>query len=190
MSTHHADVTVMNLKQTNSDVPVLVGQREIGITRSTDRYPVLATRNVNMCVCLYGYDDVSQVGFLCHFDFPFNTEVLPELAKRLAKHAGSDARFECGIIGGMRWTWARSGTIRERIYTTLLELSDLGGVQFKMVGDTPLPGFWRGLVTPPLALQIDTRSGETSPCPGGSLTLPLKRLLTLDDVQFVYEPHR
>lgn len=166
---------------TQQDYPgvALIGQRAMGITHGGDARPVLATQNLNMCVALYGYDEQSKVGFLCHIDFSFTVASLKKLADALVSHVPPGTRFSCTITGGRPWTHARSPRIRKRIRKELQFLSSQGCVQFDLVHETPMPHRWSrdAFFHRPFAFCLDTRSGTALPFPNGKPSLPMTQFI-------------
>jgi hypothetical protein len=98
---------------------VEVLQREFGIAVRSQGHSRIGTTGVTTCTIWLGWDTVGTLAFLCHFDYPWTTKVIPDVLDALSKHASKDTKFTSILLGGrsdcLRWSHAT----RNRIFNSV-----------------------------------------------------------------------
>jgi len=158
-------------------------QREIAITRAIDQRPILATTNVAMCTVFYGRDTKSKVGFLCHLDLPFTTNIIPSLLEKLRQHSGPNSTFASTLCCGNRYSWARSPLMREKIRSLSREWEKRYSVKIEFgTPEEPYTPIFRKR-----AFTFNTENGVIGKYPQRTTNLALSSFIKMSPAKFVYE---
>ena len=99
-------------------------QNEWGSARFDDELNILATTKIVYCTGFYGYDELNEIGFLCHFDLPWSTGSLPCFFSSLQKHIPKERKIKAFLVGGWSFMWSR-GT-RENVRNYICQLNNCG----------------------------------------------------------------
>lgn len=105
-------------------------QKEWGYLTRDDKRHILATPNVKWCTAFYGTDEFSEIGFMCHFDFPRSTKSLPELFIVLENNIPKNRNIVCYLDGG--YCFAHSYFTRKRIIM-YIDILNMQGWNIKLI---------------------------------------------------------
>lgn len=115
------------LTKYNSSNTIEILQREWSfVESSTTKYQYIVTRNVQSCICVYGFDSLNQICFMAHYDCPCSTVTVPYMFKRIANAINpKNNQISVFIEGG--WYPYYSNKTKKLIINYLEKLKDRRG---------------------------------------------------------------